>query len=87
MLDLETLEAMPPHTIFAMKVVDEPRLYKGGKVRWLAKKGGIVDWAIYYHHAGFDVEYVKNYGDKCFTKKLIRELVPCTDEVFKKYRY
>lgn len=87
MLTKEMLEAMPPHTVFAMQVVNDPRLYKEGKVRWLAKKGGIVDWCIYYHHAEHDEEYVKSYGDKVFTKDTIRDLVPCTDEVFKLYRY
>lgn len=87
MLDLQTLEAMPAHTVFATKIVFDPRIYKRGKVRWLAKKGGVVDWAIYYHHATFGMEYIKSYGDKVFTKTLIRELVPCTDEVFEKYRY
>lgn len=87
MLDMEMLEAIPAHTIFTSKVVNDPRLHKGGAIRWVAKKGGIVDWAIYYHKSKFDMEYVASYGDKCFTKKLIRELVPCTDEVFERYRY
>ena len=81
------LEIMPAHTIFASNVITDPRLHKEGAIRWVAKKGGVVDWAIYYHKAEYDMEYVAAHGDKCFTKEVIRELVECTDEVFKRYRY
>lgn len=87
MLDMKLLKAMPPRTMFSSNVVTEPRLYKGGDVRWVAVRGGIADWAIYYHLAKYSMNYVRDYGDKCFTRELIRELVPCTDEAFKAYRY
>ena len=86
MLDMKMLEAMPAHTIFASGITNLTRLWKDD-VRWVAKKGGVVDWAIYYHKAEYDMEYVAAYGDKCFTKEVIRELVPCTDNAFKRYRY
>jgi len=87
MLDIQVLEAIPAHTVFATDVFDDPRLYGKGKVRWVAIKGGVVDWAIYYHKEEKSIEFICQEGDKCFTKEVIKELVPCTDEVFKKYRY
>ena len=87
MLDLKTLEAMPAHTVFATDIRVDPRLYRGGAIRWVALKGGVVDWAIYYHKVEKSIGFVCQEGDKVFTKEVIRELVPCTDEVFKKYRY
>ena len=86
MLDLETLTAMPAHTIIATDVRTDPRLHRGGEIRWVAIKGGVVDWAIYYHLKEKSVAFVCQEGDKCFTKEVIRELVPCTDEVFERYR-
>jgi hypothetical protein len=86
MLDLKMLEAMPPHTVFATEVVNLTRLWKDD-VRWVAVKGGINDWAIYYHKKEKSVEFICREGDKVFTKEVIRELVECTDEVFEAYRY
>ena len=59
----------------------------GGDLRWVAKKGWGYDWAVYCHWAHNSVEYVRDYGDKVTTEKYIRRCVPCTDEVFKIYRY
>lgn len=80
------LEAMPPETAFATGVIHEPRLYKD-PVRWVAIRGRIDDWAIYYHKEEFGIPYVMENGDKCFTKEVIKELVPCDDESFGAYRY
>lgn len=86
MLDLQMLEAMPAHTVFATDVTTDPRLYKDS-IRWVAVKGGVTDWAIYYHREEKSVEFICREGDKIFTKEVIRKLVECTDEVFGKYRY
>jgi len=86
MLTKEMLEAMPPDTIFATGVVNEPGLYKE-PVRWVAVRGGIWDWAIYYHKEESSIEFVRNHGDKCFTEEIIKSLVPCDETAFKLYRY
>lgn len=85
MLDKRMLEAMLPETIFATGVVKDGRLYKE-PVRWIAIRGRIADWAIYYHKVEKSIAFVSMEGDKCFTKEVIRELVPCDDEAFKAYR-
>jgi len=86
MLDKKMLEDMPPETIFATGVVLNLRLCSE-PVRWVAVRGGIYDWAIYYHREEHSMGYIKDYGDKCFTKEVIKELVPCDDEAFALYRY
>ena len=86
MLTKEMLEAMPMETIFATGIVDEPRLYKK-PVRWIAVRGRIPDWAIYYHRAEYTIELVSREGDKCTTKEVIKKLVPCSKDAFNVYRY
>jgi len=87
MLTLEELEKMGECSIIGSGVVDNPGLHKH-PVRWVAVRGMAPDWAIYFHHAVMSVEEVMREGDKIvFYKDLIRELVPCTDEVFARYRY
>ena len=86
MLTKGMLEAMPPSTIFATGVVNEPGLYIE-PVRWLAVRGGIADWAIYYHKEESSMAFVRDSGDKCFTKEIIKKLVPCNKGAFNAYRY
>lgn len=86
LLTLADLKAMPPDTIFATGITEDPRPYNE-PVRWLAVRGGIHDWAIYYHLPEKTIEWIRDHGDKCFTTPVIRELVPCDDEAFKMYRY
>jgi len=86
MLTIEALKLMTPGFIFASGIVNDPRLYKE-IVMWVAVRGGIYDWAIYYHLATHDNDYVSRYGDKCFAEAVIRELVPCTDKAFAMYRF
>ena len=84
-LTVEQLKQMNPG-IFASGSIFEPRLAKE-YLKWVAVRGQIHDWAIYYHREEKSIEFVRDYGDKCFTKEVIKELVPCDDEAFKMYRY
>jgi len=86
MLTKEMLEAMPPETTFATGVTMNEGLYKE-PVRWVAIRGGIPDWAIYYHKEEMPMDYVEKAGDKCFTKDIIKLLVPCDESAMKMYRY
>ena len=86
MLTKQMLEAMPDGTVFATGVTMNEGLHKE-PVRWLAVKGGIADWAIYYHKEAMGIAYVRDYGGKCFTESIIKELVPCDEDAFKAYRY
>jgi len=86
MLTQDMLNEFEPFTVINSGIVADSRLHHS-PVRWVAVRGGVGDWAIYYHHADKSVEFVRNSGDKCIFPDVIRELIPCTDEAFKKYRY
>ncbi len=86
LLTLEKLKVMEPG-IFATGLVKDDRLYRELELKWVAVRGGIHDWAIYYHLASSTDGYVRDSGDKCFTRQVIRELVPCNDEAFAMYRF
>jgi hypothetical protein len=72
--------------IFASGVVKHPRL-NPNEVRWVAVRGNISDWVIYYDISTYDNEFVARHGEKMITSSIIRSLVPCTDEAFSNYRY
>ncbi len=58
------------------------------EVKWVACKGlgPINDWAIYYGHPYWDKKHIKLHGIKIRDRIIARELMPCDDEVLKKYR-
>ena len=85
MLTIKELKEMRPG-IFAQGEGTYPELHKD-KIRWVATRGQIHDWALYYHSAQNDWDYVKNHGDKAFTESVIRSLVPCDDEAWGMYRF
>lgn len=91
-LTLEQFDHIPSGQVFATGIF--PNSPEGifmtrnsGLLRWVAKKGWANDWAVYCHWAENDEDYVRDYGDKVLTEIYIRRCVPCTDEVFKLYRY
>jgi len=87
MLTKQKLMDMKPGQIFRTGTENEPRIYDG-PIRWIAKRGeGFHDWTIYYHHENMTTEYIAAYGDKLFSKDIIKELVPCDDEAFGLYRF
>ena len=85
-LTLQKLKDMEPFAIIATGITTNPILHNE-PVRWVAKRGEIYDWALYYHYDFNTVQYVMEYGDKCFTKSVIKELVPCDEEAFNMYRF
>ena len=84
-LTLETLKTMEPGKVFATGVTQDPRLYRD-PVKWVAKRGRIHDWAIYYHLETSSAQWIESHGDKCYTKEVIKDLVPCDEEALKMYR-
>jgi len=85
-LTVKQLEEMQPG-IFAKGQDYEDN---GDTIHWVAVRGGIADWAIYYSYETGEVldwDWIKDYGDKVVMEKDIRKLVPCTDECFALYRY
>jgi len=91
MLTLKMLEDMP-RTVFAsgftVDSVDGVNMTNSGKkLRWVAIRGRIYDWAIYIHWATNPLEYIRDEGDKVITENHIRKLVECDNEAFNMYRY
>lgn len=94
MITIEDLKDMEPGSIIAKGFVENSPdgVYMtntriGDKLLWIAKRGTIHDWAIYIHWEERGEQFVIDHGDKLRNGEYIRELVPCTDEAFKKYRY
>jgi hypothetical protein len=91
-LTLEEFDKLPLGEVFATGVLpNSPEglfmTNDGGELRWVAKKGWGHDWAVYCHWADRSVKWVEESGDKIHTEVYIRRCVPCTDEVFKIYRF
>lgn len=94
MLTLEQLKAMPKGCAFATGTIENSpegffvtRDNPGKLIRWVAKRGGIHDWTIYYYWEDWDMQRVLDYGDKVLNKEVIRKMVPCNDEAFNMYRF
>lgn len=86
MLTLQQLKDMEPHTVFAQGVNLNLVLHSS-PIRWVAVRGGIHDWAIYYHTEHSSYDFVRRNGDKVHTKEAITTLVPCDEEAYQQYRH
>jgi len=90
-LTLKKLEDMELGKIFKFTNSN----FSGRTFMYVAKKGGTTDWAIYTSLgsiAGVDFwageqAGIAAHGTKLLDKKLIKQLVPCTDEAFGRYRF
>tara|TARA_B100001142_G_scaffold326829_1_gene383112 strand:- start:4920 stop:5246 length:327 start_codon:yes stop_codon:yes gene_type:complete len=65
----------------------------GERMSWVAVKGMIHDWAIYYYYEKNELlntltplTYVRNHGVKLHDYENIKKLVPCSDDVLECYR-
>jgi hypothetical protein len=92
-LTVEKLEKMEPDTVFATGIIiDSDDLggivlhSAGSKLRWVAVRGAIPDWAIYYHDYNFPESYIKSYGIKLYNIKVVKKLVYCDKKALKAYR-
>ena len=55
---------------------------------FVAVKGEIgIDWTIYVGKANQGALSIKQWGDKVHSADIIRNIMPCDDDVFKLYRY
>ena len=93
LLTVEMLKAIAPKSIFAVgETVNSPEgVFMTDEcidreLTFVAVRGGIHDWAIYIGWSDMGVDWIKDYGDKLYDSKYIRELVPCDEEAFKMYR-
>ena len=85
-LTIDKLKEMKAGTIFATGTGTYPELTEQ-EVRWVACRGGMHDWCIYYAETDKSNLWIQKQGDKCFTESVIKRLVPCDDEAFEMYRY
>jgi len=92
MLTIEDFNAIPDGKVFLRGELPDSRLGlhmagSGQQLRFVAKKGYGNDWAVYCHFSNKDWEYIEQHGDKVSIKYNILRALPCTEEVFKLYRY
>lgn len=85
-LTLQKLKDLLPGEVFATGELLEQRLHNK-QIRWVAKRGGYHDWAIYYNTADKSQEEVLKNGEKVTTESVIKKLVECDEQAFKMYRY
>lgn len=89
----------------AKKISEGGNLEEDGrhtKVKWVAIRGGIHDWAIYHSldanlepsdnldgisHLEVSDERIARGGAKLHDEEKIKEFVPCDDEAFRMYRH
>ena len=92
MLTLEEFDKLENGVVFDKGTTfDDPdginMLGTGDPLRWIAKKGYANDWCIYAYWAYNSWDFIENSGDKIMDKENIMNVVPCSKEVFAKYRY
>ena len=57
-----------------------------GKIlKWIAVKYNRTEWAIYLNFPEKSDEWIFRHGTKTRSEGNIRQLVPCTDEVYSNY--
>ena len=83
LLTIKQLKATKPNTIFASGT----EMNGQSIIQWVAVRGGIHDWAIYFGRIDQSQDEIKRHGMKLFSEEKIKECVPCDDKSFKMYRY
>jgi len=85
MITLDELRDMESHTVFATGISNDERIFSQ-PVRWVAKRGYIHDWAIYYDKEEKSVEDVMRWGNKLYSRNIVKDLVECDEAMMKMYR-
>lgn len=85
-LTLEDLKNTKPG-MFASGHTADMRLSSLLELKWVAVRGDVHDWSIYYGPSDWTYDRIMSEGDKIFTEAVIRELVPCTEEAYEMYRF
>jgi hypothetical protein len=90
-LTLELLVGIEPETVFAAGINSTINFPNAGAFfqifRWVAERGVIDDWVIYYLPKGNGIKTVSRVGHKLKDPIAIQKLVPCTEEVLARYRF
>jgi len=91
-LTITKFNEIPAGEVFAKGTeIDDPAglhvANSGKELKWVAVKGFNNDWCIYCHWATVSYDYVESNGDKVTLEHNIQKVVPCTKEVFARYRF
>lgn len=86
-LTLGKLKEIPARTIFASGSAKHNKILSGTPFNWVAVRGGIADWMIFYGPNDKDSNWIFQNGKKLMEPALIQTLVPCNPSVFSKYRF
>lgn len=92
MLTFKSFLKIPSGKVFAQgEIVDSSEglhmARTGRLLKWVAVKGYIDDWCIYTGFADKSFDFINRSGDKVHDKSNIQKVVPCDEDVFKKYRH
>jgi hypothetical protein len=90
MLTLSKLKEMKPG-VFASGIASVEDYWDTSKtmdIKWVATRGYIHDWAIYYQllNKNWSEAEIENIGDKMHNRKSVKQCVPCDDEALDMYR-
>jgi len=86
-LTLDELREMGPGQLIKNGKGCIPDLWRNGDLKWIAVKGKTETWTIYYGPTPYVYQNIIKFGGKIFDEKIIRKLVPCTDEAWEMYRF
>lgn len=85
-LTLSAFKAFANGSLIALGTGEYSDLDKDNpKINWIAVKGYANDWCIYYGRGKDPHEYIHHNGKKITSERIIKEFVPCADEVLKLY--
>lgn len=77
---------MPPGTVFGSGIIDND-LFHPLPVRWIAVRGEVDDWAIYYGPRHYTDRQLEVEGSKLYDKRWIRRVIHITEQAYRRYRF
>jgi|AntRauTorckE6833_2_1112554.scaffolds.fasta_scaffold91129_1 hypothetical protein len=84
MLTIESLKGMSPNKVFSFGQSSDLD-YFGHEFKWVAVRGGIHDWAMYYHHIDKDYDFIARCGDKV-PQHIACKLIEASEDAANMYR-
>lgn len=58
----------------------------GIRIKWVAVRGNILDWAVYYDRVDVDEDIIARKGDKMYDQDLVARVTGATAACMKYYR-
>ncbi len=85
LLTRELLDKMSPGETIASGISKDE---EGHRVKWVAVRGGIADWAVYATtDMEKDEEWIKKWGNKIHSMIIVNQLIPADQTAKDMYRY